>query len=964
VPEYYQRLIADEEPAFLESLIALRTGHGQGWLSRIAPLWEQKNTEPSAIAGWKLYVNGNVRELRLVVDHIFTPNATNSVKVFLSQEKNHIERGLQGGARAAEFRVEEFQRRGFDLSRNIDVRISTFRELVLGLATDRPIFFRYPVGRRTGWMPAIEEGQHVFATGIVILWPPSVEQGQRLQLGPSVIPPILLGRIKVPYNNPEQYLLAQTVELTALHEPQPLTWNDQTLLYIGPKPYLDVCEDDLNCPKQPDWLFVLGSEARVSLRNHPAQEPMPRWQCVDGSFDGGDVTVTVRPAELGKPVRISCGKARTELVFIPPQALDNKVPDWRWQPCRDAANVARFAPNGLDLGTLSSPNQLCLSLSRTLREIVWWWQIGIVGTPEGVNTCKDFDDHGALGPYQLCIWVPEGQTANILFNGEQVRTLRGPIFDSFLVRELLPHLDFARFQNDPKLDELVLHPGHGPEARLADIMRVPNRPALVWCGDVPGVFFPDGTTPAQYSVARFFETGLEHDRLQVISCADSSPGRSKSLDNLHERQGAEGVWLLLVRGQHVAASLRQFLFQNCPVEDEMTLHEPATTLQQRLGLAEGGGGNARQILELLAAYTSSLSATPVFRQAINERAVLDFGAVPQQAAFWDAFFRTNCRLDASCSPLEDTLGLMLKAGFNWCSEPQWFSKAYQSIVRMCNLARNVNFKDITKTEKENLLAACPVLYAARFIAEGFPCDLRPPKPIDQRNDGMAKFLAFLPAMGDGGRLRVRVPGVQVPPNRNLQLRGNEGVACHGFYHGGIQVHWQNKVQPLPAIGNEHVPLGVMVDGDWHSAVVTVGKDDAFAEYIVDRICGDKGKIDPCDLTDVFQSALDLGHELIGPREDRRLAHMLSLISDKLGGWAQEDSEQCNRQVIYQAAVVSRLHAWLGKEEDFPDSWPLRDNSCYQGVCHILSQIWEIPARRAMLMRDLIQTEWFITWFRC
>ena len=92
--------------------------------------------------------------------------------------------------------------------------------------------------------------------------------------------------------------------------------------------------------------------------------------------------------------------------------------------------------------------------------------------------------------------------------------------------------------------------------------------------------------------------------------------------------------------------------------------------------------------------------------------------------------------------------------------------------------------------------------------------------------------------------------------------------------------------------------------------------------------------------------------------------MFSLISDKLGDWAMEDSEQCNRQVIYQAAVVSRLHAWLGKEEDFPNGWPLCDSSYYQVVCDILSQIWEMPARRAMITKDMIPIEWFITWFRC
>ena len=429
-----------------------------------------------------------------------------------------------------------------------------------------------------------------------------------------------------------------------MHEPQPLTWNDRPLLQIGPKPYLDVREEDLHCPEQPDWLLVVGSEAKVTLRNHPTQEPMPQWRCTDGSVDGAGVTATVRPAELGQPLRLVCGKARANLVFIPPEALDNHVPGWRWQPRIDPADVAKFARDGLDVGTLLAPGQPGLRLTRTRRDIVWWWRRGIVGTPEGVNTRRDFYDHGELGPYVLCVWVPEGQTARLLFNEGQVgHPLAGPIFDSFLIRELLPHLDFAGDKDD--LDQLVLRPDNGPEAPLADIMRVPDHPVLVWRGALPGVYFPQGSTPARYSVACLFESGLEHDELQVISCADSPPGRSMPLDNLHPQRGTKGVWLLLVCGQHFATSLTQFVLQNWRVEDEMTLHEPAATLHQRLGLADGQGSKVRQILDFFAAYKSFLSATTVFRQAINDRAVLDFGAVPQQAAFRDAFFRTNCRLD-------------------------------------------------------------------------------------------------------------------------------------------------------------------------------------------------------------------------------------------------------------------------------------------------------------------------------
>lgn len=78
--------------------------------------------------------------------------------------------------------------------------------------------------------------------------------------------------------------------------------------------------------------------------------------------------------------------------------------------------------------------------------------------------------------------------------------------------------------------------------------------------------------------------------------------------------------------------------------------------------------------------------------------------------------------------------------------------------------------------------------------------------------------------------------------------------------------------------------------------------------------------------------------------------------------ALEDEGQENRAVMYQVAVISRLHA-LYPEGTHPQGWPLLQLADYDLVSSIAAKLWTHPSTRLSLMKDIAPIEWLLTWFK-
>jgi hypothetical protein len=957
----------------------------------------QRPQRPTATAGWKLFVNGSVRRLDLVVDNMFIPNGMERT-IRLSQPywQGHSQTLAAQGP--VFFSVQDLKQMGADPGNCIDVCINEHRiARIPGIpvAAQTPMLFRCPFSRTNDWMQPIDTdngNEHISATRIAILWPAGTDNAQPLQFGPNDITAdqcqCVFVEVPLP-GRPAQRLLTQFVNFPALADFQPLRWNGQNLLHVGVRPCLEIVDNNstVNCPENPTWNLVFGGEVRVRLMNHPGAQP--DWRCPTNNAiiqvgQDDNMAAFIRPQAPGTRVKVCCGSAQVNLLFLPPNVLDGQQDGWNWQPAADGSEMARFAQNGLEVGNLNGPNQVHLRLAKPLVQVVWWWEKGICGEAELLCGKKEFNDYGELTPYRLCFWAPENQTVSLCFNGNPILTKPGPEYCSEWLSHLLePHCDFARGIVEANIDSLRIN-----GIPVANILHVPNRPALTLFGGQPHVFFPaEGFNPQDYTVVCCLESNLVDRAITAIPCAGFQAGDLTIIQGFPDRQNGEGVWFLLVRGGAIGNSLITLLYANLHLKSYLQYHAPdaRVPLRTRIGeMADDQGANVRNLLDLLANHTGILACASVFSQAIADRTTFAYPASPE---FWGSLFNDHCELFpppqvaprrgrrphdvavpfAVPSSLETTLGLMLKCGFNWCAEPGWLATAYDKILEMCNRGRQNGRDDLNQREQRALLSICPVIYAQKVIERGFPWDLDPPVRIDDRPDQMQDYFAFLPNMGAGNRLRLRVLDAPVPPNPNEPFRN--GVECVGFSHLGVTVALHGQEQQHYSISKD---FQVRIGRNWYYFTVTVNDRDRFADYMADSIVEDDvGSIAPADLNDVFDQALRSASCILGEFSEGRLALMFHLVSKKLDDIRREENPQRNRLVIYQAAVLSRLHARLGydaglepEEYPWPTDWPLLNRDVYQKVCHVISQAWEAPSRRKMLMKDLIPVEWFIARFHC
>ena len=110
--------------------------------------------------------------------------------------------------------------------------------------------------------------------------------------------------------------------------------------------------------------------------------------------------------------------------------------------------------------------------------------------------------------------------------------------------------------------------------------------------------------------------------------------------------------------------------------------------------------------------------------------------------------------------------------------------------------------------------------------------------------------------------------------------------------------------------------------------------------------------------------MTLSGEVIGTAADRSLGHLFAICAEGFKELAAEDETQVNRLIIYQLAVINRLHAWLGWNDAnaYPAGWHLSNPLDYDFVCAVASQVWQSPACRKALSKDMVPIEWMLAWF--
>ena len=397
-----------------------------------------------------------------------------------------------------------------------------------------------------------------------------------------------------------------------------------------------------------------------------------------------------------------------------------------------------------------------------------------------------------------------------------------------------------------------------------------------------------------------------------------------------------------------------------------------TGIAQRLDVEGGsiGANTARGILDWFALTPTQWQQYEVFARAIADRTLLQYSNRPE---FWNDKFKTHCQIETAQAPqprgrrrqniqqpaqlpapIEEILSQMLRAGFNWCAEPNWLGWAYDQIPNA------MGWKKIGKKCKqqlwESLRAMCPPMLVQKSIEQGYPvCDLPDFGYIQPLLSPPSGMWCLLPI---DTNLHYPTTGFPLSRPHNTPCFKKDGIALtNGARREAIfSYHNNNDIN----LGNASVTFRL---------VLSTNRETEFVEFMLDgRNLQDNGLISETErelLHQMFLSALNAAVDVVGRREDRGLYLMFDLAAQGFREW----DDRSTRLVVFESAVLCRLHAWLGWQaspEDaapqYPTEWPLNDPAKYDLVCRIVRNAWHDTATRDVLIKDLIPVEWMLAWF--
>ena len=134
----------------------------------------------------------------------------------------------------------------------------------------------------------------------------------------------------------------------------------------------------------------------------------------------------------------------------------------------------------------------------------------------------------------------------------------------------------------------------------------------------------------------------------------------------------------------------------------------------------------------------------------------------------------------------------------------------------------------------------------------------------------------------------------------------------------------------------------------------------YSEDSPDSIVGEKKRN---DLNNIFNNCIINSENIIGIIEDKGLACIFSSIANEWNMLADDNPAESNFVLIFEAAVLCRLHSWYGwNGNNYPANWPINDDINYDLICFIIKEAWHNKKCKKILIHYLILTEWLLSWF--
>jgi hypothetical protein len=825
---------------------------------------------------------------------------------------------------------------------------------------------------------------HVQGRYFYLLGRPDVEQSPELNFGGNPLPLTPCGTIE--HAGIVRHLFR--LDLGMLHgEPLPLIEPGATrpLAIIGRKSFLSIDTEPsgwqlhggnetpvfIGCTRltlTPE--NFVGNQIGISVSdqqgNHLPCEPLPN--------DPSKFGLSIGRNHWGKEWRIRATSenpgdtASTEILFLP--GLD--VPDVQWTPSQVEPSL-RFSlaqHHGLEDGTLSYPGG-ARPVLRPIQNPTWAWKDGPIGFPEDFDGHKEFADHQDIASWKVEYVLPRGGNWTLKFNDEASSSDQGRASLTDLVTNHINPEEMGG--NLDVLDQIQIvclsNSQTNPPRPVATIWRNPVHPVVGVVNGHPSIYVPTRFNASGWRLLLLTESDVLTGGVHNLDVGNIPPGNTHPINGLPDLKPDEGAWLVLLEMGNLIPPIESLeIFSYilpcvvssgiCRITEEGTGQTFPMLLQIWLGehreLTEEERRIVRSRLDLLDCSMSRMNGAQglgcIFARARRDRHLLGFGSWNLLIRFFEE--RLPGVLDEGSEALHRLLHMLLECGFNWFAEPDWIDNLP---TRIKELLQGCGQK-FTSTKKKILKEVCPLVGSFDLIHQGLYREI-------PRIDGE---LFLLPRTQPEIGVTIAAPGSTVPSFiAGFPYRGIYGNPEQGRLLVQRSVSWPT---------DHRKPIELMdTHGMYFPIILRVTDRNRASSYLSDKIGGPDSSLFFDGVTkdrmrDIFQSALSCSGSLLGSienpgQEETQLAVLFLACSDRFEIMAEEESGQESRATIYQAAVMSRLHAWVTEGNLAPVGWPLNDPASYDLLARVMATIWSSPDHRKALEKDIAPIEWLITWFK-
>lgn len=985
---------AENGPWLAQSIRAIKTGGGDGWLGVIGknPFWQDYRQRDNATCAWGLRKDGNRVQWAIRIANVRL-HANSSIKITQSN-RTLLECKGERHVSVSELGPD------YDPANPLIIRAGNRRldlENLPPCDPARPLLFRK--SRSSSFHRLIssrdnnqEEGaEHIQASRLFLLPPTGQNGNAAINFGNQPIQSAYAGQVAPDVYGPSLYELS--LDNCDRAEPLWLTWNGTNLLQIGGKPCLSATNvaEGFALRGHPEVFVVFGSSTVLSVANLSQNHEDPAWRIEGGHLQDTADGKAMTPDAMGTIVKAACmignTRCQTRLIFLPEAlraaatALDAAEGDgWTWIPEQDEYKKCAAAENGRVRGRArtgpQADNEGWAIESASLRPL-WWWRSGIGGV--WTTFCSQREDITDLTDLQnkcLLVHIPIGVEATLCLNnqplpgavlGEGLTTL--PVFG--LLR------DAVNFNELGCVATLSLR-YDGEIHQLAKFLSYPADPMLVRMQNGPVVFFPDPPRAASYHVAVVRDSALLTGTIQIIGLNPGNVVRSNCIclefDNCMSN---EGCWMVLRPnggiGQQTLLQLAWELRDHTAGQGTVLQVQPSCPVTPVPSLLQQWNGDqdltGQQVatIQQIAAFINGGNSTALkvmFERFLRHE---EFNSMAGNATAATNYFEKHMEGHFAIADLLEPLSRLLHMGFNWLAEPNWISGkeiAIESRYRNPDGAGRRNWNN--RNGVTSLIESIPIIPALTDIEAGYPYGFR------QERVPELKEIATLAFNGQGGPLH---GGMEISFD-------NTAHRLHGVYREGLRGHGNFR---FPAQNNQNQCL----DFQYHGQRALCGVWSGAAQHYVrapytTRIVDDSAAIghfvnqDPMDdlpeaifedgnarpsFDQIFNAALMSASPVIDRNDIKGLCYLFQTCGLAFQKIADEQPSQINRSLIFQVAVLNALNRWLGwNGSAYPEGWPLSERANADLLCGLTARIWDIPVARITLMQDQIPTEWLLAWF--